>query len=80
MTESFCGGPFHFRAGADISVPPPPWCMAPAGWRASTCAATSVASFAKGSPFAGFNVMFEIYLGFQINTMLMVFVFGRSDG
>lgn len=37
-------------------------------------------SFSKAPPAAGFNVMFEIYSGFQINTTLTVLAFGRNDG
>jgi hypothetical protein len=38
------------------------------------------ASFAAAPPSAGFNVAFEIYCGFQINTTLTVLAFGRNDG
>jgi hypothetical protein len=38
------------------------------------------AAFAEAPPSAGFNVAFEIYCGFQINTTLTVLAFGRSDG
>ncbi len=37
------------------------------------------ASFASAPPSAGFNVAFEIYCGFQINTTLTVLAFGQSD-
>jgi hypothetical protein len=37
------------------------------------------ASFAAAPPSAGFNVQFEIYSGFQINTTLTVLAFGRND-
>jgi hypothetical protein len=38
------------------------------------------AAFAAAPPSAGFNVAFEIYCGFQINTTLTVLAFGRNDG
>lgn len=38
------------------------------------------AAFADAPPSAGFNVAFEIYCGFQINTTLTVLAFGRNDG
>jgi len=37
------------------------------------------ASFDAAPPSAGFNVHFEIYSGFQINTTLTVLAFGQSD-
>lgn len=37
------------------------------------------ASFTAAPPSAGFNVHFEIYSGFQINTTLTVLAFGRND-
>ncbi|MBX3188926.1 MAG: FIST C-terminal domain-containing protein [Labilithrix sp.] len=37
------------------------------------------ASFANAPPSAGFNVHFEIYSGFQINTTLTVLAFGQND-
>jgi hypothetical protein len=37
-------------------------------------------AFAAAPPSAGFNVAFEIYCGFQINTTLTVLAFGRNDG
>ncbi|HVJ89796.1 MAG TPA: FIST N-terminal domain-containing protein [Labilithrix sp.] len=37
------------------------------------------ASFAAAPPCAGFNVHFEIYSGFQINTTLTVLAFGKND-
>lgn len=37
------------------------------------------ASFRAAPPSAGFNVHFEIYSGFQINTTLTVLAFGRND-
>ncbi len=37
------------------------------------------ASFGAAPPSAGFNVHFEIYSGFQINTTLTVLAFGKSD-
>lgn len=37
------------------------------------------ASFAAAPPAAGFNVSFEIYCGFQINTTLTVLAFGKND-
>lgn len=36
-------------------------------------------SFESAPPSAGFNVAFEIYSGFQINTTLTVLAFGRDD-
>lgn len=36
-------------------------------------------SFEAAPPSAGFNVQFEIYSGFQINTTLTVLAFGRND-
>jgi hypothetical protein len=36
-------------------------------------------SFDAAPPSAGFNVHFEIYSGFQINTTLTVLAFGRND-
>ena len=36
-------------------------------------------SFTAAPPAAGFNVAFEIYCGFQINTTLTVLAFGRND-
>lgn len=36
-------------------------------------------SFASAPPSAGFNVHFEIYSGFHINTTLTVLAFGRGD-
>jgi hypothetical protein len=36
-------------------------------------------SFQEAPPSAGFNVHFEIYSGFQINTTLTVLAFGRND-
>ena len=38
------------------------------------------ASFSAAPPSAGFNVHFEIYSGFSINTTLTVLAFGQSDG
>lgn len=37
------------------------------------------ASFRQAPPSAGFNVHFEIYSGFQINTTLTVLAFGSND-
>jgi hypothetical protein len=37
-------------------------------------------AFKTAPPSAGFNVHFEIYSGFQINTTLTVLAFGDSDG
>ncbi len=37
------------------------------------------AAFASAPPCAGFNVHFEIYSGFQINTTLTVLAFGSND-
>ncbi len=37
------------------------------------------AAFSAAPPAAGFNVAFEIYCGFQINTTLTVLAFGRDD-
>jgi hypothetical protein len=37
------------------------------------------ASFKSAPPCAGFNVHFEIYSGFQINTTLTVLAFGQND-
>ena len=37
------------------------------------------AAFAAAPPAVGFNVAFEIYCGFQINTTLTVLAFGRND-
>ncbi len=37
------------------------------------------ASFSAAPPSVGFNVHFEIYSGFQINTTLTVLAFGRND-
>jgi hypothetical protein len=36
-------------------------------------------TFAKAPPSAGFNVFFEIYCGFHINTTLTVLAFGQND-
>ena len=36
-------------------------------------------AFAKAPPSAGFNVFFEIYSGFQINTTLTALAFGKND-
>src|SRR5262249_31017802 len=36
-------------------------------------------SFRDAPPSAGFNVHFEIYSGFQINTTLTVLAFGQND-
>lgn len=36
-------------------------------------------TFAAAPPSAGFNVAFEIYSGFQINTTLTVLAFGKND-
>lgn len=36
-------------------------------------------AFSVAPPSAGFNVAFEIYCGFQINTTLTVLAFGRDD-
>jgi hypothetical protein len=36
-------------------------------------------SFASAPPCAGYNVLFEIYSGFQINTTLTVLAFGKND-
>jgi hypothetical protein len=36
-------------------------------------------TFRAAPPAAGFNVHFEIYSGFQINTTLTVLAFGKND-
>jgi hypothetical protein len=36
-------------------------------------------TFASAPPCAGYNVLFEIYSGFQINTTLTVLAFGKND-
>ena len=36
-------------------------------------------AFASAPPSAGFNVFFEIYSGFQINTTLTTLAFGSND-
>ena len=37
------------------------------------------ATFRSAPPAVGFNVFFEIYSGFHINTTLTVLAFGQND-
>ena len=37
------------------------------------------AAFKSAPPSVGFNVCFEIYSGFQINTTLTTLAFGKND-
>jgi hypothetical protein len=50
-------------------------------WYARTMGAIEdlEATFQSAPPAAGFNVFFEIYSGFQINTTLTVLAFGQND-
>jgi hypothetical protein len=50
-------------------------------WYARTMGAIDdlEATFQSAPPAAGFNVFFEIYSGFQINTTLTVLAFGQND-
>jgi hypothetical protein len=50
-------------------------------WAAEAAGQTAAlsATFQAAPPAAGFNVAFEIYSGFQINTTLTVLAFGKND-